>query len=136
MLCCTFILRRTMTSSLYVCWEEWEIFDTQLAFLSDQTLFCYGPGLVGFTIEYLALWEDPGVLRLPGLQIWIQNILLRSTVEVEDTFKGRKNQCQWEIVCGQNTCISPQLQCKNSADFKTRLDSTFTAVNYKSFFEY
>ena len=41
-----------------------------------------------------------------------------------------------KLFVAKNTCVLLEQQCKNSADFKTKLDSTFTAVNYKSFLEY
>ena len=46
-----------------------------------------GPGLVLSTIEYLVLWEDPGVLRVWLLQIWIQNPLAPLSLSVALTEK-------------------------------------------------
>ena len=101
LLCFVYISRNIYTERLENIW-----YAACLPLWSDR-MVCYSPGLEGFTIEYLALWEEPGVLRLTRQKIWIQNILLRSAVKVEDTFKGEKgrrshnNQFYGEIVCCQ-----------------------------------
>ena len=67
-------------------------------------------------------------------------------MKVEDTFKGEKgrklnsfitiNVMKKLFFAKTLVCSITELHCKHSADFKTKLDSTFTAVNYKSLLEY
>ena len=105
----------------------------------------------------LPLWSDSVLLwaRLGRLYNWVFSIVRGSRgfttprsadMNTEYTApvysRGRGHFQREKESMSVRNCLRPkhlcfpQLQCKNSADFKTRLDSTFTAVNYKSFLEY